>query len=78
MNGIEALGVWIIIYVAIAILGIFLALAPLFCWIHLRKIRRQQAENVQRVNAHLYAMRRSLEEINDTLSKIAFELEARK
>ena len=80
MSDIEVLGVGlvVIIYVAGVVFGIFLAIAPLFCWIHLRKIRRQQVENMQRVDAHLCAMRRSLEKIDDALRHVCSMLEARK
>lgn len=60
----------IFVYLGAIVLGIFLALSPLFCWIHLREIRRRQAENAQRMDEHLCAMRRSLEKINDTLQHV--------
>ena len=77
MNEIEAFGfgVGIIIYVALVVFGIFLAIAPLFCWIHLRNIRRRQAENAHRMDEHLCAMRRSLERIDDAMRRICGMLE---
>ena len=59
-----------LVYVVAFIFGIVLALAPLFCWIHLRRIRRKQEEDAQRVNSHLWEMRRSLAQIDETLKSI--------
>lgn len=72
MSDIEVLGwgIGVLIYAVVFIFGIFVALAPLFCWIHLRRIRRRQEEAAQRVDSHLCAMRRSLEKIDDTLRYI--------
>ena len=71
-----ALGIGaIFLYICAVVLAICLALAPLFCWIHLRNIRRRQAENAHRMDEHLCAMRRSLERIDDAMRHICGMLE---
>lgn len=68
-------GVLVLVYVLMGIFGFFVAIAPLFCWIHLRKIRRRQTEIAQKVNEHLWEMRRSLASIDDALRRICSTLD---
>ena len=67
--------------IVLAVIGLIVALAPVFCWRHLKAIREQQAEAAMRVDSHLIAILRAMEGINAMLrhlSVVADELDKQK
>ena len=55
----------------LAVIGLIVALAPVFCWRHLKAIREQQVEVARRVDSHLIAIRRVMEGIDATLRHLS-------